>query len=183
MHLLTGTPLQNNMTELWALLSFLDPARFPSLEAFLAEYGSAKSAEEIERLREAMRPYVLRRRKHEVEKSLKPLSETIVWVELTRYQKMCYRAILEGKRELLVAGASKASMPALNNLQMELRKCCNHPYLIKGVEQADATEAERLGYVEALLRASGKLLLLDKLLPKLKTEGHRVLLFSQVGRA
>ena len=111
----------------------------------------------------------------QVEKNLAPLSETIVWVELTRYQKMCYRAVLEGKRELLVGGVSKASMPALNNLQMELRKCCNHPYLIKGVETADTAEAERLGYVEALLRASGKLMLLDKLLPKLKAEGHRVL--------
>ena len=66
MHLLTGTPLQNNMTELWALLSFLDAQRFSSLDAFLAEYGGATSADEIERLREAMRPYVLRRRKHEV---------------------------------------------------------------------------------------------------------------------
>lgn len=126
-----------------------------------------------------MKPYVLRRRKHEVESSLAPLSETIVWVELTRYQKMCYRALLEGRRELLVGGVSKAPGPLLNNLQMELRKCCNHPYLINGVENADSAEAGRIGYIGALLRASGKLVLLDKLLPKLRQEGHRVLIFSQ----
>ena len=85
-----------------------------------------------------VRPYLLRRQKNDVEKSLAPLEETIVWVEMTIFQKKTYKAILEGNREMLVGGVTGAAMPRLINLQMELRKCCNHPYLIKGVEAASA---------------------------------------------
>ena len=91
-----------------------------------------------------------------------------------------YRAVLEGNRELLVNGAT-AAMPSLVNLQMELRKACNHPWLIKGIEDADTADlsAEQT-FLDVLLKTSGKCVLLDKLLPKLKSEGHRVLIFSQV---
>ena len=188
-HLLTGTPLQNNTSELWALCHFLDAAQFPSLPAFLAEYGHgvghglpaerASRPEQIEAMREAVRPYLLRRLKGDVEKNLAPLEETVVWVEMTRFQKQIYRAALEKRRDMLVRGVVDASVSALNNLQMELRKCCDHPYLIKGV-QASATAGMAAGARrDAFLSASGKLVLLDKLLPKLKAEGHCVLVFSQ----
>ena len=188
-HLLSGTPLQNNTSELWALCHFLDAAQFPSLPAFLAEYGHgvghglpaerASRPEQIEAMREAVRPYLLRRLKGDVEKDLAPLEETVVWIELTRFQKQIYRAALEKRRDMLVRGVVDASVSALNNLQMELRKCCNHPYLIKGV-QASATAGMAAGARrDAFLSASGKLVLLDKLLPKLKAEGHCVLIFSQ----
>ena len=181
MHLLSGTPLQNNTTELWALLHFLDARTFPDLDGFLAEYGTLTDAEQVNRLNEKIRPYLLRRQKGDVEKTLVPLDETIVWVEMTVFQKRCYRAVLEGNREILVRGAEGgAAMPSLVNLQMELRKCCNHPYLIKGVEDAETGEMGRAEYTDALLKASGKFVLLDKLLPKLKAEGHRVLIFSQM---
>ena len=183
MHLLSGTPLQNNTTELWALLFFLDPSLFPSLDGFLAEFGTLESATQVDALNERIRPYLLRRQKGDVEKSLSALEETIIWVEMTLQQKKTYRAVLEGNRELLTAGATNAAMPSLVNLQMELRKACNHPFLIKGVEEsllagplADQTPLDQL------LKASGKMVLLDKLLPKLKSEGHRVLLFSQMVR-
>ena len=61
--MLTGTPLQNNTTELWALMSLIDPELFPSLEAFEAQYGTLKSAEQVEELKEKIRPYLLRRQK------------------------------------------------------------------------------------------------------------------------
>ena len=96
------------------------------------------------------------------------------------FQKKCYRAVLEGNRDVLVNGVSSASMPNLVNIQMELRKCCNHPYLIKGVEQGDTEARAEATLLDALLKASGKYVLLDKLLPKLKAEGHRVLIFSQM---
>ena len=89
--------------------------------------------------------------------------------------------MLEGNRDILVNGASTALMPSLVNIQMELRKCCNHPYLIKGVEESQTSALSESEYCESLLKASGKYVLLDKLLPKLKAEGHRVLIFSQVG--
>jgi chromodomain-helicase-DNA-binding protein 7 len=208
MHLLSGTPLQNNTTELWALLYFLDRQLFPSLDEFLAEFGTLTDSAQVDALNEKIRPYLLRRQKGDVEKSLVPLEETIIWVEMTLFQKRCYRAVLEGNREILLGGAQSAAMPSLINLQMELRKVCNHPYLIQGIEQRErelngTDEVEgvppsvaagssttlalpsagpRPSYLESLLKASGKCVLLDKLLPKLKAEGHRVLIFSQMVR-
>lgn len=182
MHLLSGTPLQNNTTELWALLHFLDPNLFPTLDGFLEDFGTLTDSTQVEKLNEKIRPYLLRRQKGDVEKSLVPLDETIIWVEMTRFQKKCYRAVLEGNRALLVTVTSGAALPSLVNIQMELRKCCNHPYLIKGVEESHVSGMEVDSHFEMLLKASGKLVLLDKLLPKLKAEGHRVLIFSQMVR-
>ena len=127
-------------------------------------------------------------------------------------QKLCYKAVLERNRELLLAGAGSevAQGPAFNNVSMMLRHCCNHPWLIPDVEtgaleqlekesekrgprtprertdpefwqrQVEANrEKDRARYTERLVGSSGKLVLLDKLLPKLKSDGHRVLMFSQ----
>ena len=74
---------------------------------------------------------------------------------------------------------SRRRRSSLINMQIELRKCCNHPYLIKGVEQSVTKGMSDQEAREAMTNASGKLILLDKLLPKLKSEGHRVLIFSQ----
>ena len=112
MHLLSGTPLQNNTTELWALLHFLDARTFPDLDGFLAEYGTLTDAEQVNRLNEKIRPYLLRRQKGHVEKTLVPLDETIVWVEMTVFRARCYRAVLEGNR-----GSSTAAPRAA-------RRCC-----------------------------------------------------------
>lgn len=75
---------------------------------------------------------MLRRLKEDVEKKLAPKEETIIEVELTNIQKKYYRAILEKNFSFLAKGAGQANMPNLVNTMMELRKCCNHPYLIKG---------------------------------------------------
>ena len=137
---------------------------------------------QVDELKEKIRPYLLRREKADVLKggdSLAPLEETIVWVEMTLVQKKMYRAVLEAKREMLVAGLHNAPLPSLLNVQIELRKCCNHPFLIRGVEESVTLGMSDAEAREALLTASGKLVLLDKLLPKLRSEDHRVLLFSQ----
>ena len=81
----------------------------------------------------------------------------VVWVELTNFQKRIYRAALEGKRDLLVGGVAGASVSTLNNLQMELRKCCNHPFLIKGVEAAATAGMGDAARRETFLSASGEL--------------------------
>lgn len=119
----------------------LDPRRFASLASFLAEYGNPPTAEQLARLQPVLRAYQLQRKKVDVEKSLQPLEETIIWVELTAFQKRCYKAVLEKKRELLAPGLRGADAPSLNNLQMELRKCCSHPYLIKGVRETASDPA------------------------------------------
>lgn len=75
---------------------------------------------------------MLRRLKEDVEKSLAPKEETIIEVELTNIQKKYYRAILERNFNYLSKGGTSANVPNLMNTMMELRKCCNHPYLIDG---------------------------------------------------
>ncbi|POM78790.1 Chromodomain-helicase-DNA-binding protein, partial [Phytophthora palmivora] len=93
--LLTGTPLQNKTEELWALLNFLDGRSFPSVADFLEKFGDLHEAQQVADLHKMLKPYLLRRVKEDVEKSLPPKEETIVEVELTPVQKQWYRAIYE----------------------------------------------------------------------------------------
>uniref|UniRef100_S4RNB3 Chromodomain helicase DNA binding protein 9 n=1 Tax=Petromyzon marinus TaxID=7757 RepID=S4RNB3_PETMA len=187
--LLTGTPLQNTVEELFSLLNFLEPARFPSESSFLQEFGQLKSEEQVQKLQAILKPMMLRRLKEDVEKNLAPKQETIIEVELTNIQKKYYRAILERNFSFLAKGAGQANLPNLMNTMMELRKCCNHPYLINGAEEkilSDFREAHGADvpdfYLQAMVQAAGKLVLIDKLLPRLREGGHKVLIFSQMVR-
>jgi hypothetical protein len=182
--LLTGTPIQNNMTELWTLLNIIDPESFDDLEEFLVSYGDIKSKEGIDELHENIRPYILRRLKEDVEKSVPPKEETLIEVELTSLQKQYYRALYEKNVQFLHRNKKKAlDGPSISNLAMQLRKCCNHPFLLNGVEEdvrnQEQKEGSNVDSGDFLVKASGKLVLLDKLLPRLKANGHRVLVFSQ----
>uniref|UniRef100_A0A6Q2ZQK5 DNA helicase n=1 Tax=Esox lucius TaxID=8010 RepID=A0A6Q2ZQK5_ESOLU len=187
--LLTGTPLQNSVEELFSLLNFLEPLQFPSETLFLEEFGDLKTEEQVKKLQAILKPMMLRRLKDDVEKNLAPKEETIIEVELTNMQKKYYRAILEKNFTFLAKGANQHNMPNLINTMMELRKCCNHPYLIKGAEEKildsfrkthspDAWDFQ----LQAMIQAAGKLVLIDKLLPKLIAGGHKVLVFSQMVR-
>jgi len=179
--LLTGTPIQNDVKEFWTLLNFIDPDSFDNLQEFLDNYGDIKSKEKIDELHETIRPYILRRLKEDVEKSVPPKEETLIEVELTVQQKQYYRALYEKNVQFLHKNKKKAlDGPSLNNLAMQLRKCCNHLFLLNGVED-EIRSQQKEDYHEAdfLAKGSGKLVLLDKLLPRLKENGHRVLIFSQ----
>ena len=187
--LLSGTPLQNNIQELFSLLSFLEPDQFRSQSEFMKEFGDMQNEEQVKKLQALLKPLMLRRMKEDVEKSLKPKEETIVEVELTNIQKKYYRGILEKNFSFLQKGTTNANLPNLMNTMMELRKCCIHPYLLNGAEeqiqndyttQKDSYEDYDELYFKALTHSSGKMVLLDKLLPKLKQNGHRVLIFSQM---
>jgi len=181
--LLTGTPIQNNMSELWALMNVIDPDTFDDCDEFMGRYDNMQSKERVDELHEVIRPYMLRRLKEDVEKSVPPKEETLIEVELTVLQKQYYRALYEKNVQFLHRDVKRAlDGPSLNNLSMQLRKCCNHPFLLEGVEEMAKKGIElRTAKDEAdfLAKASGKLVLLDKLLPKLKEGGHRVLIFSQ----
>ncbi|KAK3086718.1 hypothetical protein FSP39_022463 [Pinctada imbricata] len=190
--LLSGTPLQNNTEELHSLLSFLEPERFKSTQAFLTEFGDLKTDEQVDKLKAILKPMMLRRLKEDVEKNLAAKEETIVEVELTNIQKKYYRAILERNFTFLSKGSgTSANVPNLLNTMMELRKCCNHPYLIKGAEDKIIAESKETKEgkgedynqtMDSLVNSCGKMVLLDKLLPKLKQNGHKVLIFSQMVR-
>ncbi len=177
--LLTGTPIQNNLEELWSLMNFVDPHVFDDKEGFISKYGDMTRTEQVSELNLLIRPYILRRMKEDVEKKVPPKQETIVEVELTAVQKQYYRALYEQNTEFLLQGGIRNG-PSLMNLAIELRKCCNHPYLVKGAEEAIHTSNVIEGSeIDKLIMSSGKMVLLDKILPHLKKQGHRVLIFSQ----
>ena len=182
--LLTGTPIQNNVAELWNLLHLCSPAVWDDVGEFLAEFGDLKSAELTQRLQNKIQPFLLQRRKADVLAHLMPAKEeTIVSVELTKLQKETYRAVYE-KNIALLAGTDangKKTAPALTNVHMELRKCCNHPFLVGGVEERVTKDlsSDYSQLMEYLINSSGKMVFLDKLLEKLRRENSKILIFSQ----
>ncbi|KAJ9537307.1 LOW QUALITY PROTEIN: hypothetical protein OSB04_030040 [Centaurea solstitialis] len=164
--LITGTPLQNNLHELWALLNFLLPEIFSSAETFDEWFqisGENDQEEVVQQL-------------HKIEvgcgERLPPKKETILKVGMSQMQKQYYKALLQKDLEVVNAGA-KAPVEYC----YALRKCCNHPYLFQGAEPGPPYTTG-----DHLVENAGKMVLLDKLLPKLKERDSRVLIFSQMTR-
>ncbi|KAL6966430.1 hypothetical protein U1Q18_032209 [Sarracenia purpurea var. burkii] len=191
--LLTGTPLQNNLEELWALLNFLLPNIFNSSEDFSQwfnkpfESNGDSSADEallseeenlliINRLHQVLRPFVLRRLKHKVENELPEKIERLVRCEASAYQKLLMKRVEDN---LGAIGTSKAR--SVHNSVMELRNICNHPYLSQ-LHVEEVHEFVPKHYLPNIVRLCGKLEMLDRLLPKLKATDHRVLFFSTMTR-
>lgn len=175
--LVTGTPLQNTLKELWALLHFLEPKKFPNIEEFEETY-SMEDGEKLAKLHADMKPHMIRRVIKDVEKSLPPKIERVLRVEMSPMQKEQYRFILNRNYAELNKGVKGAGQASLLNIVMDLKKCCNHPFLFQGFRDKYGSQASS----ELLAACSGKLRLLDKLLARLKQEGHRVLIFSQMVR-
>ncbi|KAJ1385584.1 SNF2-related, N-terminal domain [Sesbania bispinosa] len=175
--LITGTPLQNNLHELWALLNFLLPEICSSAETFDEWFqisGENDQQEVVQQLHKVLRPFLLRRLKSDVEKGLPPKKETILKVGMSQMQKQYYRALLQKDLEVVNAGGERKR---LLNIAMQLRKCCNHPYLFQGAEPGPPYTTG-----DHLITNAGKMVLLDKLLRKLKERDSRVLIFSQMTR-
>ncbi|KMS99989.1 hypothetical protein BVRB_1g018280 isoform A [Beta vulgaris subsp. vulgaris] len=187
--LMTGTPIQNNLSELWALMHFCMPSVFGTLEQFLhtfkavgdasAGHDGAAVKESINTLKCLLGAFMLRRTKSKLVECgtlvLPPLTEITVMVPLVALQKSVYTSILRKELPRLLALASGTSnVQSLQNVVVQLRKACSHPYLFPGIEPEPYEEGEHL------VQASGKLMVLDQLLQKLHESGHRVLLFAQM---
>jgi len=176
--LITGTPLQNNLKELGALVDFLMPGRIDI--DYDVDLQSADAAKQIEALQQTLKPYMLRRVKKSVEKSLPSKSEKIIRVELSDLQTEYYKNIITRNYAALNAGGN-GHHQSLLNIVMELKKASNHPLMFGSAEHrvlpANPTREESL---RALVMSSGKMVLLDQLLTKLKADNHRVLIFSQM---
>ncbi|KAM4703136.1 chromodomain-helicase-DNA-binding protein 5 [Rhinophrynus dorsalis] len=177
--LLTGTPLQNNLEELFHLLNFLTPERFNNLEGFLEEFADISKEDQIKKLHDLLGPHMLRRLKADVFKNMPAKTELIVRVELSQMQKKYYKFILTRNFEALNSKGG-GNQVSLLNIMMDLKKCCNHPYLFP-VASVEAPVLPNGSYDgNSLVKSSGKLMLLQKMLKKLKDGGHRVLIFSQM---
>ncbi|XP_030883311.1 probable global transcription activator SNF2L1 isoform X4 [Leptonychotes weddellii] len=177
--LLTGTPLQNNLHELWALLNFLLPDVFNSADDFDSWFDTKNCLGDqklVERLHAVLKPFLLRRIKTDVEKSLPPKKEIKIYLGLSKMQREWYTKILMKDIDVLNS-AGKMDKMRLLNILMQLRKCCNHPYLFDGAEPGPPYTTD-----EHIVSNSGKMVVLDKLLAKLKEQGSRVLIFSQMTR-
>ncbi|KAK1117792.1 hypothetical protein K0M31_015728 [Melipona bicolor] len=199
--LLTGTPLQNKLPELWALLNFLLPSIFKSCNTFEQWFNApfAITGEKVElneeetiliirRLHKVLRPFLLRRLKKEVESQLPDKVEYIVKCEMSGLQKILYKH-MQSKGVLLTDGSEKGKQgkggaKALMNTIVQLRKLCNHPFMFQAIEEKYCehvgTQGSGVIIGPDLYRASGKFELLDRILPKLKVTNHRVLLFCQM---
>ncbi|XP_074582487.1 protein CHROMATIN REMODELING 5 [Curcuma longa] len=181
--LITGTPLQNSVEELWALLHFLDPEKFSSKDDFVEKYKNLSSFNEIQlaNLHKELRPHILRRIIKDVEKSLPPKIERILRVEMSPLQKQYYKWILERNFHNLNKGV-RGNQVSLLNIVVELKKCCNHPFLFESADHGYGGDmgTSDINKVERIAMSSGKLVILDKLLTRLKETNHRVLIFSQM---
>ncbi|KAI8275871.1 Chromatin remodeling factor [Colletotrichum sp. SAR11_57] len=177
--LLTGTPLQNNKRELFNLLQFIDPTQ--NAEKLDEQYQEL-NAQNLPELHGRIKQYFLRRTKAQVLKFLPPMAQIIVPVSMSILQEKLCKSIMAKSPDLIKAifaddKINKKERGSLNNILMQLRKCLCHPFMY-----SDAIEERAVDHVkmhENLVSASGKLMLLSIMLPKLKERGHRVLIFSQ----
>ncbi|KAG6378136.1 chromodomain-helicase DNA-binding protein [Boletus reticuloceps] len=175
--LITGTPLQNNVKELLSLMHFLMPEKFALTNEF--DLNDADHEAKIKELHAQLESLMLRRLKRDVLTSLPTKSERILRVEMSTLQTHFYKNILTKNFQGLVKSANGNNNISLLNIAMELKKAANHPYLFDGAENRTDNPEETL---KGLVMNSGKMVLLDKLLARLRQDGHRVLIFSQMVR-
>ncbi len=191
--ILTGTPLQNNLPELWSLLNFVLPHIFKSVKSFdewfntpFANTGTQDKVdlneEEqlliIKRLHKVLRPFLLRRLKKDVEKDLPEKQERVIKCVFSALQAKLYKQMMTDQRIIVGDGkGGKVGIRGLSNMLMQMRKLCNHPYAFPEVE--DQINPSR-SIDDSIWRTAGKFELLDRILPKFQASGHRVLMFFQM---
>ncbi|KAF8329124.1 SNF2 family N-terminal domain-containing protein [Cantharellus anzutake] len=182
--LMTGTPINNNVREVFNLMNLLDPSKWNNLNALERRF-EVLTEQLVSELHELLRPYFLRRIKAEVMKDLPRKHEVIVPITMTKLQKEVYKSIMSQNPQvlaILAQSVSKANSTVktntnMNNALMNIRKCMQHPYLVNSdIEPPNLSNKEAH---RQLVEASAKLRFLQMMLPKLKAKGHRVLLFSQ----
>ncbi|KAH7037812.1 SNF21-like protein [Microdochium trichocladiopsis] len=191
--ILTGTPLQNNLGELWAMLNFVLPTIFKSVKTFdewfntpFANTGGQDKMElneeeqilVIRRLHKVLRPFLLRRLKKDVEKDLPDKTEKVIKCKFSALQARLYKQMVTHNKIAVSDGkGGKVGARGLSNMIMQLRKLCNHPFVFDEVEnQMNPLNTSN----DLLWRTAGKFELLDRVLPKYKATGHRVLMFFQM---
>ncbi|KAJ8037609.1 DNA excision repair protein ERCC-6 [Holothuria leucospilota] len=193
--ILTGSPLQNNLQELWSLFDFVFPGKLGTLPVFLEQFsvpitqGGYANATSVQVqtaykcacvLRDTINPYLLRRMKADVQQNvqLPSKNEQVLFCRLTDEQKEIYKDYLNSRECHLIM---KGDYQIFSGL-ITMRKICNHPHLVtggppllKGQDEESIPVEERYGHWSK----AGKMIVIDSLLKIWKKQGHRVLLFTQ----
>ncbi|MGW2983558.1 SNF2-related protein [Streptomyces goshikiensis] len=175
---LTGTPVENNLSELWALLDWTTPGLLGPLTAFRARYARPVEHQQEEdggneaavaRLAALVRPFLLRRKKSDpgIAPELPPKTETDHPVSLTREQVSLYQAAVDEAMAVIEASEGMERRGMIMKLLASLKQICNHPAQYLKEEQP------------RIAHRSGKLALLDELLDTILAEGGSVLVFTQ----
>lgn len=164
---LTGTPIENRLDDLWSQFNFINPGLLGSQSDFRERYASpigSGSEAAAQRLRDMIKPFVLRRLKKDVLTELPPKTETILHVELSAEERTLYDAILLATRSSVIAKLEQGGsvMEALEAL-LRLRQACTHPMLVE----------------KTVRQESSKIALLIDTLEKALACGHKALVFSQ----
>jgi len=169
--------------ELWSLLNFLLPHVFSKATDFDSWFNIPFQGEQVQlteeetlliihRLHQVLRPFLLRREKKDVESQLPKKTEVVLRVSLSAMQRTLYDKVQEKSSVIRAVLKDKTKGRTMNNVVMQLRKICNHPSLLfKDWDEFDS---------DTFIRSSGKLELLDRILPKFKATGHKILIFSQM---
>ncbi|GKY91643.1 hypothetical protein MPSEU_000136200 [Mayamaea pseudoterrestris] len=199
--LLTGTPIQNTLNELWSLLNFVNPGIFDDLTVFRSWFGfkdigqqthgatkeedillAERKNQTVTKLHNILRPFLLRRVKIDVLSELPPKKEVIVYSGISKLQAGYADLIEKGtlRDTLIRQGIEDGRTLSQHNKMMNLRKNTNHPFLFG--EPIDPATGLHVGtaHPQLLVRASGKFALLDRMLDRLHRDGHQVLIFSQM---
>ncbi|KAJ3160656.1 hypothetical protein HDU86_000415 [Geranomyces michiganensis] len=177
--LITGTPLQNNVQELLALVKFLSPDANvdTNISIDLATVGENETNRKVRMLQDTLRPITLRRMKKDVETSLPGKTEKMLRIPMTDSQRSLYQAIYT-KNLADVKTESQVAQISLQNIVMQLKKASNSTWLFPNCRISPDSPKEDL--FRELLKSSGKMQILDQLLTRFQEKGNRVLIFSQM---
>uniref|UniRef100_A0A8C4TWE2 DNA excision repair protein ERCC-6 n=1 Tax=Falco tinnunculus TaxID=100819 RepID=A0A8C4TWE2_FALTI len=193
--ILSGSPMQNNLKELWSLFDFIFPGKLGTLPVFMEQFsvpitmGGYANASPVQVktaykcacvLRDTINPYLLRRMKADVKMSLSlpDKNEQVLFCRLTDEQRQVYQNFINSKEVYQILNGDMQIFTGL----VALRKICNHPDLFsggpcicKGVQDTEEEEADQFGY----WKRSGKMIVVESLLKIWHKQGHRVLFFTQ----
>eukprot|EP00066_Takifugu_rubripes_P002330 XP_003964192.1 PREDICTED: DNA excision repair protein ERCC-6-like [Takifugu rubripes] len=193
--ILSGSPMQNNLKELWSLFDFVFPGKLGTLPVFMEQFsvpitmGGYSNASPVQVqtafkcacvLRDTINPYLLRRMKADVKAnlSLPDKNEQVLFCKLTEEQRQVYQSFLDSKEVYQILNGDMQVFSGL----IALRKICNHPdlfsggpRLLRGIPEDQLTEEEHFGF----WKRSGKLIVVESLLRLWFRQGQRVLLFTQ----